>query len=312
MNGKRILVCGGAGFIGSALVARLASMGAQVTATLFTRDPQPRIEGVHYIEADLTARGMWRYLTPFSEPPEIIYMAAGKTGGSGLDPLHFVTDNAIMHLHLFRASAEAGVKRIVALSSTTGYPDIERPKESDYFTGDPHPAYFAPGHTRRFIERLAGMYPQIETVFVRCAGAYGPGDDFDPVSSHVIGATVRKVAAREDPLTIWGDGSATRDGTYIDDLVDALIRCADTPPGAYNVGTGLPMSVLEIHQHLAECAGYAPAIMFDASKPQMIASRVLDLSHTWRTLGWHARTMMREGLRRTLSWYQAYINDRPV
>lgn len=298
----KILVCGGAGFIGQPLVRALVAEGHEVTATLHSKDPQP-VEGVKYTEADLAARGCWRTAIECAEP-ELIYMAAGKTGGSGLVPLHFVTDNAVMHLHLFRAAREFGVRRVIAMSSTTGYPESFLPmREQDYFHGEPHAAYFNPGHTRRFIERLASMYPELETVFVRCAGAYGPGDDFEPRSSHVIAATVRKVAERQDPLTVWGDGKAVREGTYIDDLVRALTLCMNAPAGAYNVGPGHALSVKQMLGILLGHAGHDPIIRHDLSKPAMLAARRLDATKARKVLNWSAAVSMEVGLCNTLDWY---------
>jgi GDP-L-fucose synthase len=234
-------------------------------------------------------------------------MCAGKTGGSGLDPLHFVTDNALMALQMYRSCVEHGVKRIVYLSSTTGYPDWPIPvKETDYFEGELHPAYFNPGHTKRFIERLGAMWAaKIETVFVRVAGVYGAGSDFDPRTSHVIEATVRKVVERQDPLVIWGDGEAVRDALYIDDLVNALLKCAEWPAGAYNFGTGVGMSVNAMVDNLCGYAGCSPRIVHDLTKPKMIGIRALDCNKAW-SLGWHAKVSMAEGLRITYDKYCSY------
>lgn len=300
----KILVCGGAGFIGAPLTAQLAGMGHDVRATMHSKEPV-RVPGVTYCEVDLTARGEWaRLLRDWR--PDLVYMVAGKTGGSGLDPLHFVTDNALMHLHLFRAAREFGiVRRIIGMSSTTGYRESAEPvREDSYFTGEPHPAYFNPGHTRRFIERVSAMYPDIETTWLRCGGAFGPGDDFDPLSSHVIAATVRKVAERQNPITVWGDGTATRDCVYIDDLVRALILAPVAPPGAYNIGHGRGMTVNQMLDVLLENANYMPIIKWDESKPQMIANRSLDCTKAEKHMGFKPLIPMREGLARTLKWYE--------
>jgi len=291
----RILVCGASGFIGGALVAELHRRGEHEVLLA----PRSAV-------CDLTRGSSW--YTALAGKPEVVFMCAGKTGGSGLDPLHFVTDNALMALHMYRECAAAGVRRIVYLSSTTGYPDSpERMKEEQYFDGDVHPAYFNPGHTKRFIERLGAMLAhKVETVAIRVGGVYGPGGDFDPVSSHVIEATIRKVAEKHDPIVVWGTGDNERDALYIDDLTDALVRSMDWPAGAYNLGTGFTMSVNAMLHALLAHSGHQCRVERDLSKPQMIAARRLDLNKAWAT-GWCARTMMREGIIRTYEWF---VNER--
>lgn len=299
----KLLVCGSAGFIGSALTAELSALGHEVTGTVNSRNPAAPVPGVRYTEADLTARACWRTALDCAQP-EVVYMCAGKTGGSGLDPLHFVTDNALMALQMYRQCAEHGVKRIVYLSSSTGYPEMLEPaQEDDYFEGDPHPAYFNPGHTKRFIERLGAMWAhKIDTVFVRVAGVYGHGSDFDLATSHVIEATIRKVAEKHDPIILWGDGHAVRDAVYISDFVDGLVRCLDWAAGAYNFATGAPMSVNAMLHLLLAHSGHQCRVERDLSKPQMIAARLLDCSKA-RALGWEPRVMMPEGLRNTYDWF---------
>lgn len=298
----KILVTGGAGFIGSALVRSLVS-GHEVSATIHSRDPDPKISDVRYIESDLTCRAGWD--AALYHQPEVVYACAGKTGGSGLDPLHFVTDNALMGLHMYRSCADAGVKRVVYLSSSTGYPEREEPVREDcYFHGEPHPAYFNPGNTKRFIERLGQMWAhKLETVAVRVAGVYGPGSDFDLTSAHVIEATIRKIAERHDPLIVWGDGNAVRDAVFIDDFVRGLVMCLDWPAGAYNFATGHPMSVNNMLHLLLAHSGHECRVERDLSKPQMIAARLLNCEKA-KAFGWEPKTMMPAGLKATYDWYK--------
>ena len=285
----RTLIAGASGFIGGSLAFRLPGAVDVVMGRA---------------HADLTTAEGWAYALQCK--PELVYMCAGKTGGSGLDPLHFVTDNVLMAAHMYRACAEAGVKRIVYLSSTTGYPDSSDPmREEDYFAGELHPAYFNPGHTKRFIERMGAMWAhRVETVFIRVGGVYGPGGDFDPVSSHVIEATIRKVAERQDPITVWGTGLNVRDAVYIDDLVAALIACKDWPAGAYNFATGDPMSVNDILHTLLAHADHQPRIERDLTKPEMLAARLLNCDKA-HALGWKAKVGMREGIIKTFEWFKA-------
>jgi GDP-L-fucose synthase len=240
---------------------------------------------------------------------DLVYLCAGVTGGSGLigkDPLSLVTPNLLIHANVFQAAREAGVKKVVCLSSTTGYPDTDLPmQEDDYFTGEIHPAYFNPGHTRRFIERLGAMYPELQIVFLRPSVVYGPGDDFDPETSHVIPALVRKVAERQNPITVWGDGSNWRDGVYIDDMVRAMILAGDAPAGAYNIASGEGMTVTQMLVHLQAASGHHPQIEYDETKPSMLKKRVLNIEKAKRVMGWEPGVRMQDGLARTLDWYRA-------
>jgi GDP-L-fucose synthase len=286
------VVLGSNGFIGKALRRKLAggnvrSVGHSYFDLTYLYDCQRAVEG-----------------------RELVYMCAGVTGGSGLilsDPLSLVTPNVLMHLHLFDACKEAGVKKVVCLSSTTGYPDTDLPMaEDDYFSGEPHPAYFNPGHARRFIERLGAMYPELNIVFLRPSVVYGPGDNYDLETCHMIPALVRKVAERQNPITIWGDGSNWRDAVYIDDMVRALVLAADAPPGAYNIASGEGATVTKMLQMLLHATNYFPQIEYDASKPSMLKRRVLVTDKAHNVLKWDAQVGLEKGLYRTLDWYAQY------
>ena len=237
---------------------------------------------------------------------ELVYNVAGVTGGGALlrdKPLAMVGPNLRIALDVFDAAKHFGVKHVVAMSSTTGYPDAAHPiTEDEYFDGKVYPAYKNPGETRRFIEKLGRMYP-FDLTFLRCAGAYGPGDDYDPKTSHVIGATIRKVAHRQNPLVIWGDGEDARDGTYIDDLIQALLLASKCEgKESINIGTGELMTVNEMVSVLCDYINFHPVITHDTTKPVMVRKRVLDCSKAKAMLGWGPKVSMRDGLCQTLIW----------
>jgi GDP-L-fucose synthase len=240
-----------------------------------------------------------------------VFLCAGKTGGVGrmsADPMSFVYPNVRVHMGTFEACVKAGVKRVVCVGSTTGYPDSpEKMREEQYLEGDLHPAYFVPGNAHRFIKRLAMMHKDLETVFFRPSNVYGPGNNFDPRDSHVIEATVRKVAERQDPFVIWGTGNEVRDAIYIDDLAEAM-TCGETcEPGDYNVGSGEEMSVNQIADVLLGHAGFRPDIEHDLSKPTAIPARRVDCTKL-KALGWRPKVSMVEGLKRTYDWYESLEN----
>lgn len=233
-----------------------------------------------------------------------VYLCAGRTGGVGrmaADPFSFVLPNVRIHMNVFEACRNAGVKRVVCIQSTTGYPNTsDAVKEDDYGNGPLHPKYFAPGTAHRFINDIARLFP-FDVVFFRPSNVYGPFNNFDPVLSHVIEATVRKVAEHQDPFVIWGDGSETRDAIYIDDLADAMVM--DLPAGAYNVGSGEEMSVNDIVYTLLEHEGFDPKIVYDTNKPTAIPARRVNCEKL-RGFGWKPKVGMKEGLIKTLEWYR--------
>jgi GDP-L-fucose synthase len=207
-------------------------------------------------------------------------------------------------MNVFEAAVKAGVRRVVCVGSTTGYPDTGLPvTEDQYLEGDLHPAYFVPGNAHRFIKRLAMMEKRLETVFFRPSNVYGPGNNFDPKNSHVIEATVRKVAEKQNPFVIWGTGDEIRDAIYIDDLAEAIALGADCPPGDYNVGSGEELSVNQIADVLMGHAVFLPTIHHDLSKPTAIPARRVDCTKL-KALGWSPKVGMADGLKRTYEWYK--------
>jgi len=291
------VVIGSEGFIGRAVADRVPD-ALQIATSSKDSYGLNLNNYSEYVEAKLRAARA-----------ETVYLCAGRTGGVGRmaqDPFSFVLPNVRIHMNVFEACRNAGVKRVVCIQSTTGYPDTpDAVKEEDYANGPLHPKYFAPGTAHRFIFHLAKMFP-FSTVFFRPSNVYGPFNSFDPLLSHVIEATVRKVAERQDPFVIWGDGSETRDAIYIDDLADAMVM--DLPAGAYNVGSGEEMSVNDIVYTLLDHVKFDPKIVYDTEKPTAIPARRVNCEKL-RGFGWTPKVGMKEGLIKTLDWYQTSLSD---
>jgi GDP-L-fucose synthase len=295
----KVLVLGSAGFIGCAVYDALAKTDAQLVSV-------PCSSWNLGLDKDTSwlSEALWG--------SDVVYLCAGRTGGVGRmarDPFSFIYPNVRIHMNVFEACAAAHVRRVVCVQSTTGYPDSDRPMfEDEYLEGELHPAYFVPGNAHRFIYRLAQMHKELEVVFFRPSNVYGPRNSFDPEHSHVIEATVRKVAEHQDPFVIWGNGREIRDAVYIEDLAEAMVHGLDCPPGAYNVASGQEMNVNEIAATLLNAEGYSPTIQYDESKPTAIPARRVSIAKARSVLGWAPKVSMEEGLKRTLDWY----NCRPV
>jgi GDP-L-fucose synthase len=321
LSGTPVLVTGAAGLVGTHLVRRLLAEGARVRATLHRRAPAAADSRVEYVTADLTLADDCRRVV---EGRQAVFMCAASTAGAAVmaaTPMVHVTPNVVMNAQMLEAAYQAGVRKFLWLSSTTGYPPSgSRPiTEDEMFEGDPFDKYFFVGWMKRFTEVLCRMYGEklprpMTTIVLRPTNIYGPHDKFDPAVSHVTPALIRKVAERQDPIEVWGTGDDVRDLIYVDDMIDAMIAAIEKIDAftALNIGSGRGVSVKEILNTLLELDGYAGArVVFDPSKPTMIPVRLVDLSRARAVLGFTPRIDLREGLRRTLEWYRESLATAP-
>jgi GDP-L-fucose synthase len=310
----RVLVAGATGLIGSNLLLRLLDEGAKVRATLHRKDPvimDPRIE---YIRCDLTNGADCRRAV---DGMQHVHLCAANTSGAAMittSPMIHVTPNILINSQMLEAAYEAGVEKFIWLGSTVAYPNSDQPmKEDQLMDGEPFDKYYYAGWAKRFMEVLCRMYGEklprpMTTVVLRPTKVYGPMDDFEFATSHVIPALIRKSIERWDPIEVWGDGSEVRDAIYVDDMVEAMILAAAklNQYSVINIGLGKGHSVRELLSLVTELDGYSNAkIIYDASKPTMIPVRLVDTEKAESLLGFRARVDIREGLNRTIEWYRA-------
>jgi GDP-L-fucose synthase len=311
---KHVLVTGAAGFVGANLVQRLISLGAKLRATIHKKDPIILDKRIEYVRCDLLHMDDCKRVV---SGMEYVFMCAANTSGAAViasTPLVHVTPNIIMNSQMLEAAYFAKVKKFIWLSSNVVYPPTgSRPvKEEGMFNGDPYDAYFGVGWMKRYTEILCKLYSQrlqnpIKTVVLRPSNIYGPYDDFDFATSHVMAATLRKVIERHSPIKIWGRGEDIRDLIYIDDFIDALILAAEKVETfePINIGLGKGYSIKEILRMALEIDGYAEAeVVYEPSKPSMIPIRLIDVSKAEQVLGFKAKIDVREGIRKTIAWYR--------
>ena len=245
-------------------------------------------------------------------------MCAANTSGAAViasTPLVHVTPNIIMNSQMLEAACNAKIKKFVWLSSNAAYPPTgDRPvKEEEMFNGDPYDVYFGVGWMKRYTEILCRLYSEklkdkMATVVLRPSNIYGPCDDFDFATSHMMAATTRKVVERHSPIEVWGTGDDIRDLIYIDDFVESLILAAEkiNTYDPINIGFGEGHSVKEILKILFELENWKnPIVKFNTTKPSMIPVRLIDTTKAERVLGFKARIDIREGIRRTVEWYKS-------
>jgi GDP-L-fucose synthase len=308
------LVAGGAGFVGANLINRLLSLGANVRATIHRKAPVIVDERIEYMRCDLTRMRDCRKAV---SGIDYVFLCAANTSGAAViqsTPLVHVTPNIVMNSQMLEAAYFAKVKKFVWLSSNAAYPPSgDRPvKEDDFFDGDPYEAYFGVGWMKRYTEILCRMYSEklrspMATVVLRPSNIYGPYDDFEFETSHVMAALIRRVVERHDPIEVWGTGDDIRDWIYVDDFVDAMVLAVEKVKSynPINIGLGKGHSIKEALQISLEVDGYAAArVEFDFSKPSMIPIRLIDTTKAETILGFRAKTGLREGIGKTIEWYR--------
>ncbi|MCC6346062.1 MAG: NAD-dependent epimerase/dehydratase family protein [Nitrospirales bacterium] len=315
-KGKNVLVAGGTGFVGANLINRMLSLGAKVRATLHRKDAVIADNRVEYVKADLLVMDDCRRAV---QDMDYVFLCAANTSGAAViasTPLVHVTPNIIMNSQMLEAAWAAKVKKFIWLSSNAAYPpSADRPvREEEMFDGDPYDIYFGVAWMKRYTEILCRLYSEklkerMATVVVRPSNIYGPYDDFDFATSHMMSATIRKVVERQKPIKVWGTGDDIRDLIYIDDFIDALVLAAEKIEtfDPVNIGYGKGYSIKEILQICLEVDGYDDAVVeYDSSKPSMIPVRLISTEKAERVLGFKARTDLREGIRKTMEWYRAH------
>ncbi len=300
--GKRIWVAGHRGMVGSAVVRRLASADCKILTA--GRE-----------EVDLTRQSDVEQWVE-RQKPDAVVMAAARVGGIHANstlPAEFLSINLLIGANVVTAAHKSGVKRMVNLGSACMYP-VGAPQpiaEASMMTGRPEPTNEAYAMAKIATASLAASYRQQygnDFVTVIPANLYGPGDNFDPMMSHVIPALMRRmIEAREKAspeVQIWGSGKPRREFMFVDDAADAIVfaleRYSDDQP--LNAGVGKDASIRELAETMAAVVGYRGALTFDASKPDGAPRRMLDSSRL-SALGWHARTELADGLDRMYRWY---------
>jgi len=239
----------------------------------------------------------------------------GGIGANRENPGSFFFDNLMMGVQLMEEARLAGVRKLVATGTICAYPKFTPIPfhEDDLWSGYPEETNAPYGLAKKMLLVQAQAYRQqygFNAVFPLPVNLYGPGDNFDPDSSHVIPALIKKCVDARDAgapaIEVWGDGSASREFLYVDDAAEGLVAIAERydSPEPINLGSGQEITIRDLIRLIAELTGYTGRIEFDPSKPNGQPRRCLDVSRAERELGFRARTDFRSGLRQTIAWYE--------
>ncbi len=313
LSSVKTLVAGASGLVGSNLLARLLADGARVRATLHRKAPVIEDQRIDYVRCDLTRAEDCRRAVAGMQ---YVYLCAASTSGAAAinaTPMSHVTPNVLINSLMLEAAYDAEVEKFLWLGSTVAYPVSDKPmREEQLMEGEPYEKYFYAGWAKRFTEILCRMYGEklpkkMTTIVLRPTNIYGPHDDFEFATSHVIPALIRKCVERWNPLEVWGNGSEVRDVIYVDDMVEAMLLATQRISSytAINIGLGKGYSVKEILRDILEIDGYRDAsVRFDPSKPTTIPLRLIDTHKAESLLGFRAKVGLHEGLKRTIDWYR--------
>jgi GDP-L-fucose synthase len=301
----RTLVTGGGGFLGSYLVERLRGEGIE---------PLVARRG----DYDLTSMDDAERLFADTRPDLVFHLAAevGGIGANRANPGRYWYANLLMGTHVLEQSRIHGVRKLVLLGTICSYPKLTPVpfSEDDLWNGYPEETNAPYGIAKKALLVGAQAYREqygLNSIYLMSTNLYGPRDNFDLETSHVIPALIRKMLeARErgeDEIVLWGDGSPTRDSLYVEDAVEALWLASQRYDGAepVNIGTGEEPSIRDLAELVAELTGYEGEIVWDTSKPNGQPRRRLDTSRAEQLFGFRARTPLREGIARTVEWYKA-------
>lgn len=310
---NRFVVTGGAGFLGSFVVDELRARGAEQIVV-------PRST-----EYDLRSRDAILALLDDARPDVIVHLAAvvGGIGANREHPAEFFYENLMMGVQLLHEAWQAGVKKFVSIGTVCAYPKFTPVpfNENDLWIGYPEETNAPYGLAKKMLLVQGQAYQEqygFKSIYLLPTNLYGPRDNFDPASSHVIPALIRKFLEAkdrgDDRIVAWGTGSPTREFLYVEDAARGIALATEhyDDPQPVNLGSGMEISIKDLTETIAELVGFEGEVVWDDTKPDGQPRRSLDTSRAREAFGFEATTSFREGLERTIEWYKVARAEAPA
>jgi GDP-L-fucose synthase len=313
-TGRRVLVTGGTGTIGLPLTHLLAAAGADVTVAALDDPARARAllgPDVRFVQTDLTDPDACRRI---AHGQAHVFNLVGIKGSVGIGvsrAASYFVPMLLFNTQMMDAAFRSGVERYLVVSSICAYPPSELHHEDRVWDGLPRQNDRYAGIAKRVAEIQGETYLHEHgwdaVRIVRPANVYGPFDDFEPATAQVIPALIRRMLDGEDPVRVWGDGTAVRDFIYSEDVAEGMLRALElAPPGvAINLGGGVPHTIREVAELVAAAMPRPPRIVWDPDRPAGDAVRLLATERARTLLGFEPRTPLAEGIAKTVAWYRA-------
>lgn len=309
LKGKKILVTGGAGFLGKFVIGKLKQRGC---SDIFV----PRSKEFNLIERSACREAV--------KNQDIVIHLAARVGGIGLNrekPGTLFYENLMMGIQMMEEARKANVKKFVALGTICAYPKFTHVpfKEEDLWNGYPEETNAPYGIAKKALLVQAQAYRQefgFNAIFLLPVNLYGPYDNFDPKSSHVIPALIKKIYdAKEQKkgfIRVWGTGNVTREFIYAEDAAEGIALATERydKPEPVNIGTGFEISIKDLVSTIAKLMDFRGKIKWDKTKPDGQPRRMLDVSKAKKEFGFEAKTDFEEGLKKTIQWYEKYRENQ--
>ena len=305
LSDKRIVVTGGTGFLGRHLVRRLEGMGCR------------SVFAPPHSEFDLTRSEDVERLFVEHRPEVLIHLAAvvGGIGANRANPGRFFYDNAMMGILLIEGARRHGVEKTVVLGTICAYPNFTPVpfREEDLWSGYPEVTNAPYGIAKKALLVQCQAYREqygMNAIFLLPVNLYGPGDNFDLESSHVIPALIRKcvdaVDTKCDEIVLWGDGSPTREFLYVEDACEGILLATEQydKPDPVNLGSGMEITIRDLAKQIAALTNFTGQIIWDSNKPNGQPRRCLDVTRANREFGFRASTPFETGLKKTIDWWR--------
>ena len=301
---KTFLVTGGAGFLGSHLIEQMKEKGTSP-------------EDIQVTRSKTTDLRIWEHCVDAVQDIDVVIHLAAKVGGIGYNrenPATLFYDNAMMGIQLMEAARREGVEKFVQVGTVCAYPKYTPVpfKEEDLWNGYPEETNAPYGVAKKMLLVQAQAYRQqygFNAIYLLPVNLYGPRDNFDPESSHVIPALIRKFVdakqSKSDTVEVWGTGSASREFLYVDDAARGIVLATEryNKPDPVNLGSGMEITIRDLVALIGELTGFAGEIIWDTTKPDGQPRRCLDVSRAREEFGFESEMGFREGLKRTIEWY---------